>query len=132
MASSLRMSTVAVNGMADHLARRVNGGKLQICSGSQPSGADKTITDQTILVEFLLPNPAFGEAEKGKIVCHEIEPTRAVASGKATWYRVMTAAGAPLWDGSVGESGCDMNISDTEIFAGAEVSLEVWEHLVPR
>jgi len=126
------MSTTAVNGMADYLARLVNGGKLYICSGTQPSRADDAITDQKILVQFILPNPTFKKAEKGKLVCPNIEPTRATATGTATWYRVLSASGVPLWDGSVGKADCDMNISDVNIFAGAEMSLDMWEHLVPR
>ena len=132
MASSLRMSLDAVNGMANWLRKQVGGGKLRIYSGRQPSNADQAVTDQKVLVEFLVPNPAFEEADKGKLICRDIEPTRATGGGKATWYRVLTVASTPLWDGSVGESDCDMNISDVEIFAGAEISLEVWEHLVPR
>ena len=133
MGSSLHLSETAVNGIANYLSRRINGGKLRIYNGDQPINADRKITSQILLVEFSpLPDPAFAEATDGKLVSREIEPTRAIETGKAMWYRILTANNTPLWDGSVGESDCDMNISDTNIFAGAEVSLEAWEHLVPK
>jgi len=127
------MSKAAVDGMANYLGRRVSGGKLRIYDGEQPANADRGTTGQILLVEFSpLPDPAFEEAEIGKLEGRELEPTRAAGTGKATWYRVLTNSGTPLWDGSVGKSDCDMNISDIEIFKGAEVSIEMWEHLVPR
>jgi len=132
MASSLHISNSAVNGMANYLARRVNGGKLRIYSGEQPVNADRNITDQVLLVEFSLPDPAFKDAEGGRLRCHDIKPSKATGTGEATWYRVLSGNDTPLWDGSVGKGDCDMNISETDIFAGAEVSFEMWEHLVPK
>jgi hypothetical protein len=50
--------------------------------------------------------------------------TAAAGTGKtATWYRLRTSGGTAHVDGSVGTSGCDLNLSSTTIAQGQTVSI---------
>ena len=49
--------------------------------------------------------------------------TNAVGGATATWFRAYKADNTtPVMDGSVGTSGCDLNLNTTNIVAGATVS----------
>lgn len=50
--------------------------------------------------------------------------TAAAGTGtNATWYRLKTSAGVPVIDGTVGVTGCDLNINNVNIATGQTVSI---------
>lgn len=133
MATDTKMSNAAVNAEADALAALANGGFILFYSGTKPATADTAVTDQVLLAELGLGDPAFGAAVDGVITANPITPdSSANASGTATWFRVVTSGGGSLWDGTVGTSGANINLNSVEISAGALVGLSAFSHTVTK
>jgi hypothetical protein len=129
MASNLNMSNFVVNGIANHIASMVNGGKLYIYKGNQPGSADIVVDYKNMLVEIPLPYFLFN-ASGGVLKSRQQISGDAVAGGIASWYRVLNDKGQTLWDGSVGMGNADMNLESNIIPAGARISLIDWQHEV--
>jgi hypothetical protein len=109
-----------------------SGGKFEIFSGSQPADANTAITSQVLLATCTFSSTAFGTpVASGSAGSRTVIATAnaltsgiAVATGTAAWYRAYEADGATVvMDGTVGVSGCDLNIGTTSIVAGATVAI---------
>lgn len=124
MALNTRISTVAANAQLDALAPLANTGYLRIYDGSQPATPEDAAT--TLLAELRLNATAFGAAASKVITANALTAdTSANATGTATWFRILKSDGTtPLWDGSVGTSGANLNLNSTAIQAGAEVAVD--------
>ncbi len=133
MPRNLHMSSASVNAEANALAVLANGGTLCIYDGVQPADADTAVTSQNLLAELPLGNPAFGSASNGVITANAISSdSDADASGTATWFRVKASDSSTLWDGSVGTSGCDLNLNSVSIQQHANVSVSSLVHTVTK
>lgn len=110
-----------------------NSGKLRIYDGSQPTDANTAIGAQVKLAELTLNATAFGASSASgsagsKVVTATAGAitgdTSADATGTAAWFRVLKSNGTSiLFDGTVGVSGCDLNLATTSIVAGEEVDV---------
>jgi hypothetical protein len=112
-------------------------GRCKIYSGTQPTNADTGLSGNTLLADLALSATAFGSAvdntDKATATANlPIADTSADAAGTAAWFRVTTSGGTTVWDGSVGTSGADMNLSSVTITLGANVSITSWTFTVPE
>lgn len=125
MALSPKLSNTAANAAADAVCALANSGKLRIYDGTQPATADTAITTQTLLAELTLNATAFGAASAGVATANAItSDASADATGTASWFRVLKSDGTTvLFDGSVGTSGCNLNLNTTSIVAAAAVAV---------
>lgn len=124
MAANPQLASAAVNAEANAVGALLNGGLLRIYDGTQPANADTAVSTQTLLAELTFGNPAFGAAVGGVATANAIDPEgNAPAGGAATWFRCLSAAGGSVLDGTVGLSGCDLNLTSIQIQANAEVSV---------
>lgn len=123
MANNPKVTNLGVNTEADAFAALFNSGKLRIYDGSQPATADTAITSQTLLAELTFNATAFGAAALGVLTANAITgDTDADATGTAAWFRAVKSDGSTkLMDGSVGTSGCDLNLNSVAIQQHAEV-----------
>jgi len=128
------MANAAVNEQADRLATLANSGKLRIYDGTQPATADTAVSTQTLLAELTMNATAFGAASAGVITANAItSDSSADATGTATWFRLLKSDGTtPLWDGSVGTSGANLNLNSVAIQSGAAVSVSSFVHTVTK
>lgn len=101
-----------------------NAGKLRIYSGAQPTDANTAIGAQTLLGTFSFAASAFGTAaysgsapnRVATITAAAIADITAVASGTASFFRALKSDGTTVvMDGTVGTSGCDLNLTDITI-----------------
>ena len=123
MADTTRISNAAATAEATAFAALLNGGTLEIRSGSQPATAD-TADAGTLLAVLTFANPAAASVTNGVVTFDTITAdTSANASGTAGYFRAKTSGGAAVWDGSIGTSGATLNINSTGISAGAEVAV---------
>ena len=115
-------------------AALANSGLLRIYDGTQAAGANTALGAQTLLAELTLNATAFGASAasgtdgSGRTVTATAGAitgdTSANATGTATWFRVVESNGTTiLFDGTVGTSGCDLNLATTSIVAGEEVDV---------
>jgi hypothetical protein len=131
MATNPFFADATTNAGLNALAATANGGTLNIYTGSQPTDANTALGAQTLLVTLTFSGTAFGNGvasgSAGSKVCtataNAITAGTAVATGTATWFRILTSGSGVCIDGSVGTSGCDLNLSSTSISTGAVVSI---------
>ena len=129
-----KLSTVAVDVQANAFAALFNNGFLRIYDDQQPSDPDRKLPKENLLAELRFGSPAFGPASKGMITANEIKKeTSALKRGVAAWFRALKSDGATaLMDGTVGLVGADLILNSVEIMAGAEVSVNSFQHHIPK
>lgn len=102
---------------------------LTLYSGSQPASPDTAVTSQVALSTHTCA-ATFGSASAGVLTVGAIgNGTGTAGAGggtAATWYRLTTSGGTALVDGTVGISGCDMNLNNTNIATSQTVSITSW------
>ena len=124
MALNLQISDAAANAAVNALAALANGGSIKIYAGTQPANANTAITGQTLLATLTLNATAFANAVGGVATANAITSATAVASGTATFFRVFKSDGTSVvFDGTVGTSGCDLNMNSNVISSGATVAI---------
>ena len=127
MALTTQISTAARNAMADALAALLNTGFIDIYDGSQPAGPGTAITSQTKLAHLPLSATAFGSSSGGVATANAITTENAIATSTASWFRAYKADGTTaVIDGSVGTSGCNINVNSTAFVSGAPVSVSAF------
>jgi len=128
MANNVKVAVARRNAMIDNCLGNANSGKLRIYDSTgtgQPATADTAVTTQQLLAELTMNATAFAAASSGSATANAItDDTSADNTGTATWFRLLKSDGTtPILDGSVGTSGCDLNLSTTSIVTGVDVSV---------
>lgn len=124
MANNPKAAAALRNAGLDAALALVNGGKLRIYDGTQPTDADTALGAQVLLADLALNATAFGAASAGSASANAItQDSSADATGTATWGSLLTSGNARRLDFSVGTSGADLNLNSVAIQAGATVSV---------
>lgn len=123
VAWTLRLSTAAKNAALNAVTAAANGGTVEVYDGAQPASPDSAVTTQRKLVTLALSGTAFGGASGGAAAANPVSVAAAALTGTASWFRMKSSAGTALVDGSVGLSGCDLNLTAVAINAGDGVAL---------
>lgn len=120
-----KLSNVGANAEADAVCALANSGFLRLYDGTQATSADTALGAQVLLAELTFGNPAFGAASAGVATANAItQDSSANASGTCTWFRVVKSdTTTVLFDGSVGTSGCNLNLNSVAISSGAAVQV---------
>lgn len=129
---STASATAAANAVVDSIDLGAGTAKVRVYTGTQPATANTTASG-TLLVEFDLPNPAFGAASSGVATANAISNATATASGTAGWFRCVDRDNAAVLDGSVTATGGggDMTMNTTTVTSGAAVSITSWTVTMP-
>jgi hypothetical protein len=131
MALTTRLSTVAANAEADAVCALASHGFLRIYEGAQPVSADTAPRSQ-LLAELAFGSPAFGPAVEGVATANAIAPASATATGLPSWFRVVRGNGTMLFDGSVGTSGSNLNLTSVALSVGVVVQVDALTFTAPR
>ena len=126
MASNLNFATAVRNARLDAITTYAAGSaKLRIYSGTQPATADTALSGNTLLAELTCNATFAPSASSGALTLNSITSDSAAdATGTATFFRLLKSDGTTVvMDGTVGTSGCDLNLSTTSIVANAVVSV---------
>lgn len=106
MALNPKLSNAAANAEVDALSALLDGGTMEIRSGTQPATPDDAPSDGALLATVTFGSPAFGSGVAGVASANAItSDPDAVATGTAAWYRCKTSGGAAVHDGSIGAGG---------------------------
>ena len=134
MALNPKQSNTAVNAAADAACALLNSGYLRIYDGTQPTTVDTAITTQNLIAELRFGNPAFYGAIAGIATAEPItEEDNALYTGTAAWFRALKSDGVTaVFDGSVGLSGCDLNLDVIAIQITANVSVTAFTYTQPK
>ena len=132
MATNLKYSAVLKNAQLNAISTTVGtSALLNIYSGTQPTNPDTAITSQ-VLLATLACSATFAPSVSGGVltvnaVSNGTGTAGAGAGTTATWFRVTTSGGTAHMDGSVGTSGCDLNLTGSaSIATGQTVSVTSW------
>jgi hypothetical protein len=126
MASNLKLPVAFRNTRADTWTTRAGASAiLRLYNGTQPTDADTAVGAQTKLAE-LVCNATFAPAASGGVLTLNAitQDSSADATGTATWFRLLKSDGTTVvCDGTVGTSGCDLNMVTTSIVLGQPVQV---------
>jgi len=128
MSSNLKYSVSLKNAQQDAITTKLGASCLiDIMSGAQPAGPDTALSGQTVLAT-LTGNATFAPAAAGGVVTlnaitNGTGTAGAGAGTVATWFRMKTSGAVAHIDGTVGISGCDLNLNNTNIATGQTVSV---------
>jgi hypothetical protein len=128
MANAPSITTAARSVAADAVVDLVDAGTppglLRIYSGTPPADVNAALSGNTLLAELTFSTTAFGAAASGVATAAAItSDSSANATGTATFFRVVNAAGTAIMQGTAGEAAdnCDMTLSDKTITSGQGV-----------
>lgn len=122
----------AITALAD------NGSKLQIYGGAMPATADTALSGQTLLAEFPLAADPFQDAVdtvNGAVATgNPVDAQDALATGTATWGRVINSAGNAVFigDASTTAGTGAIKISSTSITTGIEIAVISLSYTQPK
>lgn len=124
MASNLKYSNGTRDAQQNGLITYAGTGAIiHIYEGTQPSNANTAISGQTLLVSLTVTG-SFGTDSNGTITLSSVANGTAVATGTAQFFRITKSDNSTVvMDGSVGTSGCDMNLNNTSIATSQVVSI---------
>lgn len=117
------------------LADQIGGGTLIIYSGTAPTGANESLSGNTVLVTFtLLAASSQTSAGAGGSLGLQFStsggsgtatnPTMAAtATGTATFFRIASSGATSLIQGTVATTGGDWNLTNTSINSGDNITI---------
>lgn len=127
MANNTHVALASVNLALDAALNVLNGGFLEIYTGAQPATPDVAVSNQTKLAKLSLGATAFTAAAAGAKAANAITASAALATGTAAWFRAFKSDDSiAVIDGTVGTSGCDLNLNDVAITTGGTVQVTSW------
>lgn len=126
---SIRINSAFAQFLANAAVDGFDGGQLIIYDGARPASADVAIGAQVPLVTFNLPTPAFGDAAAttpgATATANDIPAVQASATSTATFFRMKSADGTRIIDGTVTDvNGTgDLKLSSTSVISGIDVTV---------
>lgn len=130
MAFNLKRSNAAATIEADQVCNELDNGYLRIYDGTQPTTANTAIGAQVLLAELRFNATAAPAATNGVATFNALtKDSAANATGTASWFRALKSDGTTvIFDGSVGTSGCDLNLNSVAIQINAEVDVTAFTY----
>jgi hypothetical protein len=112
--------------------------KLNIYSGAAPATPDDALAGNTLLIEFDLPDPSFGDAvdanNGGTATLNAVTPTTALATGTASFFRILDGDGTPLIQGDVTDTAGSgsLKLSSVAVIQDIDVSVVSMTITLPK
>ena len=125
---ALKITNATADTMLTALATSLNSGFVRIYSGTEPATADTALAGNTLLAQLSFGTTAFATATASGadriITANAItQDSSADADGTATFFRALTTGAVTVYQGTVGTSGQQLNLTATNIVAGGVVSV---------
>jgi hypothetical protein len=132
MANAFYLTNAVVAGMLNStgLSSAIGtGSKIRIFAGTVPSNADATPSSPTTLATLTVPSGPFTSytdittGSRATFVAITSD-TSAAATGTAAYFRIYDSSLTTVKaQGTVGTTGCDLNLNTTAITAGSTVAI---------
>ena len=120
------LSEKAHNIATKSVCELLDAGFIDLYAGEMPESPDIDIAkrDDDHLARVALGSPAFAEPQLGWAnIRKAVESAPARAAGMAEWFIARTKEGDPVFAGTVGTHGCDLNLNDIGLKAGTKVEV---------
>lgn len=127
MASNLQYGVAVRNAMLDQWATTIGASpQLRLYSGIQPADC-ATAASGTLLMTLALPSTWTAAASSGSKAKSGSWTGTGAAAGIAGYYRIYDSAGSVCHEqGTVGTSGCDINLDNTNIAVGQVLTISTF------
>ena len=115
----------ACDAVVDFIDNGAGAGTITIYSTPQPTTANDTATG-TLLATLTFADPAFGAANTSGVAALDAAitgDTSADATGTAVWARILTSAGATVFDCDVNTTGATINFDSVSFVVGGSVDI---------
>lgn len=132
--ANVRLATASRNAMLHGLADLLDGGLIEIYSGTQPANANGSPGAGTKLATLQLPSPVETSIANGVLTMDSItEDSSADADGTAAWARIRggDTNNETVFDCDVGTSGATINLNTTSIVTGGPVRITAFTLTMP-
>lgn len=126
---AITLATAARNGACDAIVDLVDAGSGAGTIEIKSSASTTAGTSEVATLTF--GDPAFGAASTGTATANAISDDTDATGGTASDYTVFDSDSAAVWQGLVGTSGADLNLSSTTIGAGDTISISSFTLTVP-
>lgn len=128
MAFNTHYSIASINASLNSRLSPLNGGTLNIYTGTQPTNPDTALSGNTLLASLPLNATAFASASGGVATANSITTATATAGGTAAFFRAFKSDGTTaVVDGSIGVSGSfDLLIPSTTIASSQSIPCSSW------
>lgn len=123
------LTTATRNAACDAIVDLVDGGTT--AGTIEIKSAASTTSGTSEVATLTFSDPAFGAAATGVATANSITADSSATGGTASDYTVFDSDGTAIWQGSVGTSGADLNLSSTSIGASDTVSISSFTLTVP-
>jgi hypothetical protein len=132
MANAVTHTTVVRTALGDAFRTQVGAtlSKLKIYDGTVPANAQASLSGNTLLSTITAITLGAGSSGVNTISASTADPS-AVAAGTATFFRWTDNSNTVCLQGTVGTSGCDMNLNSTSIALAATVTLTSGTYTAP-
>jgi hypothetical protein len=100
-----------------------DGGSTPLTLGQRPATGLTPLTGYTKLAELTCNATFAPSATGGVLTLNAVTSAAALATGTAIWFRITTSGGTFVMDGTVGQSGQDLNMSTTSFVQSATISV---------
>jgi len=123
MALNPKTAALARNAALDAITTHMGAsGSMRWYDGTQPTNADTALGSQVLIVTLPLSNPIAPAASNGVLTLSAITGANAVATGNpVTWFSLLAGTTRKI-DGTIGTSGCDLNVNSVTVGSGAACS----------
>lgn len=134
---ALKISTTLADAKLAAVTTACNSGFIRIYSGTEPATANTALSGNTLLAELTFAATSFGapttSGSDRMITANTItQDSTADADGTATFFRAMQSNGTTtVFQGTVGTSGQQLNLSATNIVSGGVVSITSMTYTQP-
>lgn len=117
---SVTLATALRSAMAAAMADVLDGGTVQIRSGTRPAGPGATATGSLLATVAVVVSET-----DGVITLADPAPVTGVGDGEATWCRFLDSGGTAVMDGKVTATGGggDLTLATTTISTGLTVDV---------
>ena len=124
MSNVIGFTTARKTSRGNLLAGWLGGGKIEIYNAPKAATSDTAISTQTLLVTFILPDPA-ATVSNGILTGEEIDAAQIAETGNALWCRVYDGDDVAIGDGDVGleDSGSFIEIDNLSLVQGGYCSI---------
>lgn len=126
---AITIQTAARNAACDAIVDLVDGGAG--AGTIEIKSAASTVAGTSEVATLTFSDPAFGAAAAGVATAAAITSDTNATGGTASDYTVFDSNSTAIWQGSVGTSGQDLNLSSTTIGAGDTVSISSFTMTMP-
>ncbi len=126
---SITLSTAARNAAADAVVDLIDAGAS--AGTIELKSAPSAVSGTSEVATLTFSDPAFGAAANGTATASAITSDTDATGGTASDFTVFDSDSNPVFQGTVGTSGADLNLSSVGIGAGDTVSVSSFTYTQP-